>query len=256
MTADAFGLITLQEGIIYDWEGFHYENRADAGYEIWVAAGDQLGMDSEDADQFLAKFFPLSSTLQELVVPGNQGLAFVDFDPGLAGDHNADGVLGSEDLDLQSVAIAAGTHPAAYDLNGDALVDYGDRQFWVARLKGSYIGDANLDGQFNSADFVLVFAAGRYETTADATWSQGDWNGDRLFDSADFVAAFADGGYEAGPRLRTAPVVPEPDISLLTLVGVAAVGIWWRGAGRSREEQRRIHEDAVPPAPGYLNMQP
>ena len=111
LTADAFGLITLQEGIIYDWEGFHYENRADAGYEIWVAVGDQLGVDSDDADQFLANFFPLSSTLQELVVPGNQGLAFVDFAQGLAGDHNADGVRGSEDLDLQSVAIAAGTHP-------------------------------------------------------------------------------------------------------------------------------------------------
>ena len=118
----------------------------------------------------------------------------------LLGDYNANGSLDAADLDLQAVAIDEGQNPAAYDLNNDDLVNYDDRLVWVEQLKNTYIGDANLDGEFNSADFVQVFVAGLYETQQAATWEQGDWDGNRLFDSSDFVAAFVGGGYELGPR--------------------------------------------------------
>ena len=88
-------------------------------------------------------------------------------------------------------------------------------------VKRDWIGDANMDGEFNSGDFVAVFQAGKYETGEIAAWSQGDWNGDRVFDSGDFVAAFQDGGYEMGPRSITA-AVPEPSgclfVTLATLL--------------------------------------
>ena len=62
------------------------------------------------------------------------------------------------------------------------------------------MGDSNLDGEFNSSDFVFVFTAGKYETGEAATWGEGDWDGNQLFESTDFVAAFSAGGYEVGPR--------------------------------------------------------
>ena len=64
------------------------------------------------------------------------------------------------------------------------------------------IGDANLDGLFNSSDLVTVFTAGRYETGTGANWEAGDWTGDGLFDSSDLVAAFRSGTYLSLPQLR------------------------------------------------------
>ena len=108
-------------------------------------------------------------------------------------------------------------HAIAYDLNGDSLVNDADRDVWVNDLAYTYYGDAQLDGEFSSADFVEVFAAGEYEDglPGNSGWATGDWNGDTEFGSADFVVAFAAGGYEMGPR-TPAPLVPEPSTAVLS----------------------------------------
>jgi hypothetical protein len=61
------------------------------------------------------------------------------------------------------------------------------------------VGDANLDGKFNSSDLVLVFQTGKYENTAAGIpgWQDGDWNGDGLFGTSDLVFAFQQGTYIA-----------------------------------------------------------
>jgi hypothetical protein len=94
-------------------------------------------------------------------------------------------------------------------VNNDDLVA------WVKDFKKTWVGDANLDGEFNSADFVTVFVAGEYEDSVamNSGWAEGDWNADKEFNSSDFVAAFVDGGYEKGRREVTA--VPEPDAFVL-----------------------------------------
>ena len=133
------------------------------------------------------------------------------------GDYNDNGELDAADLDLQAVAITGGEDPPEYDLNGDDKVDYADRQMWVDELKNTWIGDANLDGEFNSGDMVQVFVRGKYETGEDAGWEEGDWNGDTQFGSSDMVAAFAAGGYEKGKRPAVAVnAVPEPSSGLLS----------------------------------------
>ena len=117
----------------------------------------------------------------------------------LAGDYDGNGVLDADDLKLQADAMQSGD--LNFDENGDSRVDIEDRTLWVKDYFGSWLGDSNLDGEFNSGDMVTVFVAGKYQLQTDAEWTEGDWTGDRRFDSGDLVAAFQDGGYEIGPRL-------------------------------------------------------
>jgi len=158
--------------------------------------------------------------------------AFVDFKNPLTptsvavpGDFDADGQLSAADIDALSAQVRAGSNNAAYDLNADSKVNDDDRQVWIVNLKKTYSGDANLDLQFDSGDFVEVFQKGKYETGGAAGWGEGDWNGDALFDSGDFVSAFQMGGYEKGPRAAVA-AVPEPaSFSMMVLAGLALAGL-------------------------------
>ncbi len=140
------------------------------------------------------------------------------------GDFNMNGVLDAPDMDLLSAEASTGTNNPAYDLNSDNLVNELDRVFWINDLKKSYFGDANLDGEFNSSDLVVVFTSGKYETGSAAGWSEGDWNGDMLFESGDMVTAFTAGGYELGPREAVA-AVPEPSGLILFALGLLALRV-------------------------------
>jgi hypothetical protein len=126
----------------------------------------------------------------------------------LPGDFNADRLLTTDDIELLVEAIRT-NQLAFFDLTDNGLVDVQDLVFWVADLKQTWIGDANLDGEFNSGDMVEVFQAGKYELDMHAGWGQGDWTADQRFDSGDLVAAFQDGGYESGARTAVSDV-PEP----------------------------------------------
>ena len=107
---------------------------------------------------------------------------------------------------------------------GDGAVDEADRNVWVKELKGTWFGDANLDGVFNVDDLLLVFQHGQYDDQVpdNAGWLEGDWNGDGTFGSSDFVAAFQDGGFELGPRVA-ANSVPEPSAVVLILLGIGGL---------------------------------
>jgi len=140
------------------------------------------------------------------------------------GDFNGDNQLTAADIDLLGVAIQQGGDPKVYDLNGDNLVNGLDHPVWVRTLKGTWYGDANLDGVFNTTDFVQVFQVGEYEdaVAGNSGWAEGDWNADLDFNSGDFIAAFQDGGFEQGPRAALAASVPEPSTACLAVL--AALG--------------------------------
>ena len=143
---------------------------------------------------------------------------------GVLGDFNDNMELDAADIDMLTTEVQAGTNNASFDLDNSATVNEEDRRVWVEDLRNTFFGDANLDGEFNSSDFVTVFGAAKYETGSPATWSEGDWNGDGVFSSSDFVAAFGGGGYEMGPRPVAA--VPEPSamgLAFLGLLGLLAV---------------------------------
>ena len=142
--------------------------------------------------------------------------------PPATGDINGNGSLDTEDIDLLTAEVLANTNTAAMDLNGDGAVNQADRSVWVTELRNTWFGDSNLDGEFNSSDFVAVFTSGKFEQDLDASWAEGDWNGDNRFNSADFVAAFTDGGFELGPRPQAANV-PEPTTYVFFVVGLIAL---------------------------------
>ena len=135
----------------------------------------------------------------------------LEFSPRTPGDFDGDGQLQVGDLDRLTHAILDGSTEAAFDLDGNGLLTRDDLAYWVHELRGTWLGDANLDGRVDTTDLVGVFQSGQYEDSIlrNSTWSDGDWNGDREFTTSDLVAAFGDGGFEQGPRAAVA-AVPEP----------------------------------------------
>jgi hypothetical protein len=158
--------------------------------------------------------------IQQIFDQGKAGMPIVG--GAVTGDFNGNGVLDLPDIDDLTAQSAGGANPAGYDLTGDALVNSADVEFWVRDLFNSWMGDADLDGQFSSTDLVTVLASGSYEADVDSVWSTGDFNGDRRTNSTDLVVALADGGYEAGPRMAVA-TVPEPSSVALLLLGLVAI---------------------------------
>ncbi|MCA9199491.1 MAG: lamin tail domain-containing protein [Planctomycetales bacterium] len=111
------------------------------------------------------------------------------------GDVNGDGVVNAADIDRLCLAIRNAER--SFDLTGDGQINLADQQYLVSSILGTTPGDANLDGIFNSADFVAVFTAGQYEDSQprNSGWAQGDWNCDGDFTTADLVYAFQSGSY-------------------------------------------------------------
>ena len=139
----------------------------------------------------------------------------------LTGDFDGSGVLDAPDIDDLTAVVASQTGTPAYDLNNDTLINEGDIRVWIKDLFGSWMGDANLDGEFSSGDLVVVLASGTYEVDANAVWTSGDFNGDGRANTNDLVTALADGGYEQGPAagVAAAAAVPEPVTGTLIMVG-------------------------------------
>jgi hypothetical protein len=127
----------------------------------------------------------------------------------VSGDFSGDGTLDTADLDQLQAAF--GSNTARLDLNANQVVDQADVRIWLHDMRGTWYGDANLDGLFETDDLVQIFAGGQYEDSVadNSNWESGDFDGDRDFTTTDLVFAFQDGGYRRGPRAAVWPV-PEP----------------------------------------------
>ena len=149
-------------------------------------------------------------------------LRYFAFLPAVRGDFDGSGSVDVNDIDLLNQARGSGNR--VFDLSGDSVIDQIDLNSLVVDTLNTWVGDTDLNGEFNSADLVSVFQADEYEDNIDgnSSWATGDWNGDREFNSADFVTAFLDGGYEQGKRLHTPVVraIPEPNSCLLIVSGL------------------------------------
>lgn len=146
----------------------------------------------------------------------------------LFGDLDGNFMLDVRDVDLLAASIRSGESDSKFDVDKDGFVSLSDLVFWVSSVRRTWVGDASLDGLFDSSDLVQVFQAGEYEDSLDknSSWSTGDWDADGEFSTSDLVIAFQDGGYEHGTRAAT-QAVPEPrvgDMLPVAIVGVAILG--------------------------------
>ena len=206
----------------------------DAGGELWFGRSNDFDGDGERGPGSTIGTFTADAATQQIWIMGTDEFDDGDGnfgngnDPGLSayilskaggpaipGDFDGDGVIGAADLDAMAGFQQAGD--AAGDINGDGATNFDDRLVMIKSIP-TFVGDSNLDGEFNSSDFVAVFTAGKFEAGTAASWEEGDWNGDGQFTSGDFVAAFTDGGFETGP-VPQASAVPEPSSIVLVLAG-------------------------------------
>ncbi len=185
---DAIG-ITIED---FTYDDAWYPSTDGPGYSLVVA---RESADVSDAN--LAESWRAS-----LAQDGSPGRAdLVDF--------TGEGLTDQADIDALCQAI--GTDDRTFDLTGDALVDQRDVRFLVEDVLRSKLGDANLDGRFDSADLVRVFQGGAYEkqNAPPAGWASGDWNCDGIFSTKDILLAFQAGMFDADRGERPAGLPPK-----------------------------------------------
>ena len=128
----------------------------------------------------------------------------------IAGDFNFNGELDAGDIDLLSIEAKKEAPTPAFNIAGDAEVDAVDRLFWVENLKGTFLGDANLDGKVDFFDFIDL--ANGFNKPGG--WAQGDFNGNQMVDFLDFIDQASNFGQ---PLQEAAFAVPEPASLSLSL---------------------------------------
>lgn len=150
----------------------------------------------------------------------------------LLGDFNSDRLRDARDFDRMANLVRTASSDLTFDVNFDNRLDKQDQAYWVEQIMGTWFGDANLDGIFDSTDLVSVFQAGRYEdgVLLNAGWASGDWDGNSEFDTSDLVVAFQSGGYNQGRRLAlTGQPVPEPLASAYGVIAACVLAVRLRG---------------------------
>lgn len=139
-------------------------------------------------------------------------------------DVTTDRTCGGPLIDTLGDAIRTGIAHPRLDANQDGSVNTTDVDHLVEVQMGTYFGDANLDGRFDSTDFLRVFQAGQYDDAiaGNSTWATGDWNGSRDFDAADLILALQRGGYLQAPR-SSVMAVPEPRVWGAAFLGCLSI---------------------------------
>ncbi len=135
---------------------------------------------------------------------------------GLVGDFSGNGIL--DHADINRLTLAVSQNDDSFDITGDGQVDQADIEEWVVHLKGTVLGDANLDGFVDISDFNTWNSN---KLNAIAEWCSGDFNGDGLVDASDFNI-WNSHKFQSGTAL-----VPEPSawglLAMLGCLGLPAV---------------------------------
>jgi hypothetical protein len=173
-----------------------------------VNTGDPGFVPPPDFDQRGAPFFRVASARIDI-----GAVEFQSITPD--GDFNDDGLYDGLDIDALVEAIASDTHPPAFDLTGDALVNLADRDAWLAEAGGVNLGpgrvyrlgDANLDSVVDGSDFG-IWNANKF--TAVAQWTRGDFSADGVVDGSDFGIWNANKFTSSNSSRHNHPSLPLP----------------------------------------------
>jgi hypothetical protein len=103
--------------------------------------------------------------------------------PSNDGDFDGDGDLDCADINALNADAASGTNSPQYDVTGDGVVDLADVQHWIVSLRGTLMGDANLDGSVDVSDFN-IWNSNKFQASTD--WCSGDFTANGSVDVSDF----------------------------------------------------------------------
>lgn len=152
---------------------------------------------------------PVSGASQTLFILSN-----------LVGDLNGDAIVNAIDIDILSMAIAGDETLDLFDLNNDTTVSGDDLAFLVKDLLDTRSGDANLDGEVDFGDFLLLSRS----FGQPGTWADGDFNGNGEVDFPDFLILSSNYG-----KPRSVPV-PESDHVNIAFLGWILLLVTKRGS--------------------------
>lgn len=136
---------------------------------------------------------------------------------GIFGDFDKDGQLRAADIDLLSAAIASGENAPVFDVDGSSTLDALDIAFWVTEIKGSFLGDTDLNGNVEFADFLALSK----NFGQPGGWADGDFDGDGDIAFADFLALSTN----FGAMSEATAAAPEPDGKTALLFAFLGIGI-------------------------------
>lgn len=100
------------------------------------------------------------------------------------GDFSRNGVLDSADLDVLARAIASNEDLPDFDLDDSGRVDARDIDYWLEQLADTRRGDADLDGDVDFGDFLVV---SRNFGSSEKKWRDGNFNSDNVVNFTDFL---------------------------------------------------------------------
>lgn len=175
-------------------------NSLDPVLEVWESGGTQqkLATDANSMDGKNARISFLTPLTGEYIVrvgtEGGAGAYQLVVQPvvvGIDGDFDDDSIYGCSDIDALTMAIVSGGAVSTYDLNADQALTPADVLAWLAEAgqenlgpgRTYLVGDADLDGNVDGADFGLWNAT---KFTSIASWCSGDFDSNGVVDGADF----------------------------------------------------------------------
>lgn len=155
----------------------------------------------------------IEADLTDLYETGEITITSVLALPLTPGDFNGDDVVDVEDIDQLSARIQAGSMDGYYDADSDGTVTKSDLRYLVEELLGTQLGDVDLNGSVEFADFLVLSE----NFGGEGDWQHGDLDGNGFIEFADFLA-LSDNYVEVAPA-----AVPEPTGRVLVLIVVLSL---------------------------------
>ena len=122
--------------------------------------------------------------------------------------------------------VGAGTNDPAFDLNGDGLVNDGDRDEWLAQasiengfVEPLLVGDSNLDGTVSANDLNALALNWRQNVH---DWTAGNFTGAAV-NAADLNELALNWQMSIPSAASQASAVPEPAATTLAVFALATV---------------------------------
>ena len=113
--------------------------------------------------------------------------------PTVPGDINGDSQLSAEDIDALAAGLSSGSNDNTFDVNGDGVINIEDYDYLIETIFRSRRGDADLDGEVDFTDFLLLSESFGKE---DSGWEEANFDGDEETSFADFLVLSSNFGWK------------------------------------------------------------